>query len=231
MIYGRRALRTGEAENYRVRLPDQTPNPIEYVWDFGDGTLAEGNNVVHRYRKAGRYRIAVTIRNPYGSDADTFFVTVTGPPVEATPPADAASPGKTERTARAPAASPSAPPGGSPTALQTKELTERAVPVVGTGLGGRQIAWQEGGYAWRMRTHFELAAAERQAREYQNAGYRVGIITDESGPGSTVYRVVIGQFDSVEKALRAKPHLPYQVGVFLTELSGMVPDPPPSAGN
>ena len=215
-VYGARSPVVGQDVNYRVRLAQTSPSPVEYYWDFGDGTLAEGNNAVHHYRQPGRYRLTVSVRNQHGSDAETLVIRVVAPP----PIAESDS-GATSGAAAEPPPGTPAPEALHQAALAEDAASRRPVP----GLHGGAIQWNEGGYAWRMRTYFEYAAAEQEARRCRQAGYRVGIVRDASGPGSTVYRVVLGQFGSVEAALRAKRALPYRTGVLLMELAGVIPEP------
>ena len=51
------------AENSRD--PDGTI--VEHRWDLGDGTLASGKRVVHRYEKAGTYRVELTVVDEDGA--------------------------------------------------------------------------------------------------------------------------------------------------------------------
>ncbi|MEM4259075.1 MAG: PKD domain-containing protein [Candidatus Thermoplasmatota archaeon] len=46
-----------------------------YIWDFGDGTIAEGINVVHRYGRDGYYTVVLTIRDGDGNE-ETIRYTV-----------------------------------------------------------------------------------------------------------------------------------------------------------
>lgn len=213
-VYGKRTVEAGEQVNFRARLVYGTAREVEYYWDFGDGTPAEGNGVVHRYKKPGQYRVSVSVRNPHGKDAETFMVTVTEPATPAPPPVTEA------RTPPVPATS---------TAVESPAVQPKSAPVpppvTRTGVRGGAIDFSQGGYAWRVRSHFEQPRAEQEARRYKQAGYRVGLITDDKGPGSTAYRIIIGQFDSVEQALRAKPSLPHQTGVLLMDLSDLRQNP------
>jgi PKD repeat protein len=37
-------------------------NNVEYIWDFGDGTIEKGQDVSHLYRKSGVYRVKLDVR-------------------------------------------------------------------------------------------------------------------------------------------------------------------------
>lgn len=209
-VYGKRTVQAGEQVNFRARLVHGTTREVEYHWDFGDGTRAEGNGVVHRYKKPGQYRLSVSVRNPHGKDTETLMISVTEPATPAPPPVTET------RTPPVPATSTA----GARPAAQPKSAPPSPA-VTRPGVRGGSIDFAQGGYAWRVRSHFELPQAEQEARQYKQAGYRVGLITDDQGPGTTAYRIVIGQFDSVEQALRAKPGLPHQTGVLLMDLSDL----------
>jgi hypothetical protein len=56
-------------------------------------------------------------------------------------------------------------------------------------------------------TYFDRPPATALANSYRAAGYRAGVITDSEGQGSTVYRVILGAFETTDGALRAKTHL------------------------
>ncbi len=43
------------------------PSGVRYQWDFGDGALADGAVVEHRYQQAGNYQVRVTASNAVGS--------------------------------------------------------------------------------------------------------------------------------------------------------------------
>ncbi len=75
-VYGRETLKVGEAENFRLRLSPGFAQPVEYLWDFGDGTLSVGNNVVHRYTRPGRYTVTVVARNMINADTARLAVAV-----------------------------------------------------------------------------------------------------------------------------------------------------------
>lgn len=58
---------------------------LNYKWDFGDGTTAEGPVVRHHYEKAGEYNVKLSVTDQSGLPCDTAFraqtVKVSVPPV------------------------------------------------------------------------------------------------------------------------------------------------------
>lgn|GEM_PF-3554652 len=52
-----------------------------YEWDFGDGDKAYSAEAYHTYRKDGKYKVTLTVRDVNGlSNTTTIMVTVTSPP-------------------------------------------------------------------------------------------------------------------------------------------------------
>jgi PKD repeat protein len=47
-------------------VTDPAPAVISYAWNFGDGATASGSPVAHRFVKAGRYTVTVTITDALG---------------------------------------------------------------------------------------------------------------------------------------------------------------------
>lgn len=83
-VYGRRSLRVGEVENFRVRLAPGFAWPLQYAWDFGDGIISVGNNVTHRFTEPGTYPLTVVARNDVNSD--TAYASISVAPAPTTPP-------------------------------------------------------------------------------------------------------------------------------------------------
>jgi len=58
---------------------------IKFIWDFGDGTTAEGMNPSKTYKKGGIYRVTLFVKDDSGlecnSDADFLIVTVADSPI------------------------------------------------------------------------------------------------------------------------------------------------------
>ena len=48
---------------------------VRYVWNFGDGTTAEGESVQHHYNFPGRYAVTLTVAQDRNSGADRLIVT------------------------------------------------------------------------------------------------------------------------------------------------------------
>ena len=77
-------------------------------------------------------------------------------------------------------------------------------------LSGRTpVTHGTGGYTWVVLSSPARAEAAALETRYRDAGYRTGLIVTTSG-GRTSYRVVVGQFDDREHALRLRDRLPPQ---------------------
>ena len=48
---------------------DPGPAVVSYTWSFGDGATAAGQSVSHRFVKAGRYTVTVTVTDALGGTA------------------------------------------------------------------------------------------------------------------------------------------------------------------
>lgn len=46
---------------------DDTPESLTYMWDFGDGTTAEGKSVSKAYEKGGTYKVRLTVNDNAGT--------------------------------------------------------------------------------------------------------------------------------------------------------------------
>ncbi len=64
---------------------DDTPANLTYMWNFGDGTKAEGQSVTHAYAKGGTYDVALTVDDNSGTacnmDSIRKRIKVNTPPV------------------------------------------------------------------------------------------------------------------------------------------------------
>lgn len=191
-IYGPRSVRVGEEANYRVRLADGTKRPVIYRWNLGDGTLAEGNNVTHRFMKPGKYRLQATVQNRTGSDTQAIEVVVTGnviipvPAVdEETPVAEASPRERTVSTTPEPAVSP----------------RESAFH------GSQPLSWDGSRFTLIVATSSDRKDAERVAVDLRRRGLRSGIYLDDTGFGTPVYRIVVGDFANEQAAVRGREAL------------------------
>jgi len=68
-----------------VKFADKSTNsPTSWKWSFGDGTYSTAQNPTHKYTKAGKYTVSLTVKNAAGSNTATKsnyvnVVTVTKP--------------------------------------------------------------------------------------------------------------------------------------------------------
>ncbi len=65
-----------EADPTQLPFPKEVTDQGRYIWDFGDGTVAEGLKVEHTYSKQGSFEINVKIEY---SDLNRFGVSVNDP--------------------------------------------------------------------------------------------------------------------------------------------------------
>jgi OOP family OmpA-OmpF porin len=64
---------------------DTDGSVVKYLWDFGDGTTGEGQNVTHTYATAGRYEPRVTVTDNSGLTG-SVSTAVSVAALKATPP-------------------------------------------------------------------------------------------------------------------------------------------------
>lgn len=211
-IHGDRTVEAGVLQNYRAQIVYGARAPLEYFWDFGDGSFAEGNNVAHRFEEPGTYEVTLVTRNGRGTSVERFTITV--------------EPSSHPRPATAEAATGDDPPvtrtssGGAPAAKTRKAAPPSRRPARLPGSPASGIAWSQGGYTWVVATHLVREGAEADVQRFRNAEYQTGLVIDDSGPGSTAYRVVIGQYATEKAALAARASLPQDIpgGVWLLPL-------------
>ena len=65
--------------------PDEGPQQLSFLWDFGDGTSSAEASPMHAYTNAGAYRVSLTVNDGADAAIDTVVVHVLAPPT-ATPP-------------------------------------------------------------------------------------------------------------------------------------------------
>ena len=66
--------------------PDEGPQPLSFLWDFGDGATSTNANPMHAYTNAGAFRVSLTVSDGADAAIDTVVVHVLAPPTT-TPPA------------------------------------------------------------------------------------------------------------------------------------------------
>lgn len=204
-IYGDDLLDVGELGQFWAWVSYGSAKPLQYEWSLGDGTQATGNGISHRYEWPGRYTVVATVGNEDGTDTDTLLVTVSGPapPPPSTPPqADGQTPAAERREED----------------TRRTDTTSRRSPAL---YGAQGVDASAGGYTWVVATHLRRDQAEQEVQRYRALGYRAGVYVDDDGPGSTAFRVVIGQFATTDEALAARRILSGDVrlGMWLLELA------------
>ena len=66
----------------KVSFTDKsTEKPTSWKWNFGDGTYSTKQNPVHKYTKAGKYTVSLSVKNADGSDEEkkSSYITVSSP--------------------------------------------------------------------------------------------------------------------------------------------------------
>jgi beta propeller repeat protein len=64
--------RSGKAP-LKVQFTDKSSNnPTSWKWSFGDKTYSTAKNPVHKYSKAGKYTVSLTVKNAKGSNTKTI---------------------------------------------------------------------------------------------------------------------------------------------------------------
>jgi large repetitive protein len=61
-----------------ARSYDSDEPIVGYLWHFGDGAGAVGKRVTHAFRRAGSYRVSLTVRDSFGQTATTTTVVRVG---------------------------------------------------------------------------------------------------------------------------------------------------------
>jgi beta propeller repeat protein len=70
--------RSGKAP-LKVQFTDKSTNsPTSWKWSFGDGTYSTAKSPAHKYSKAGKYTVSLTVKNAKGSNTKTIsgYITV-----------------------------------------------------------------------------------------------------------------------------------------------------------
>ena len=84
-LQGSPSAQAGEEVNFTARANEEA-SPVEYQWNFGDGTVDLGPTATHAFESAGNYRVTVTARNDEGEDSRSMSVDVVAAPSEPTEP-------------------------------------------------------------------------------------------------------------------------------------------------
>lgn len=193
---------------FRARVNNYASRPVRVQWDFGDGTLSVGTMIAHRYAAPGTYEVTVYGRNPGG--IDTASVQVVVDPAPATETDDASVPAVAARADE--------PSSRSPRRVFPRSVDRSSLFDAGT------VRPSDGGYAWLVASDLVRDRAERRMLRFRLEGLRASLYTDTSGPGSPAYRVLVGQFDTPEDALRSRDWLPDDVpSLQLIDLSTLSP--------
>jgi len=179
-VYGRRSLLQSQEENYRVWISPKSYWPVSYEWDMGDGTRTVGNNVVHLYRRPGKYRLRVTASNPFGTDTTSFWVNVSDVRQIAAD-GDVSEDGRSEESAA------------------RRESAAAARTVAASDEVGESY------FSWVLETHLSRASAEIALRAYVGSALdQVRVFVDDQGPGSVAYRILAGKYATRDRALPTK---------------------------
>lgn len=213
-IVGKDTVRVGDVETYRVIIND--PRDVEYRWSTGDRS-AFGNPVVHKFKRPGTLKVIVTARNVVSTARDSLTITVLGPEPPATAtaastapigvdvpdkPTSAGSTGAVEPTKPAPA-----PVVGGASPDEKDAVSMKTSSASSSFRGAERVSQNSSGFTWVVATYFQRPPAVALANSYRASGYRSGVITDDEGLGSRVFRVILGEFDTEASALRARRHL------------------------
>lgn len=58
-----------ETVRFSAKFSNDNNENINYEWDFGDGTVADGKDVTHTFERTGQYNIKLTATNAYGTSS------------------------------------------------------------------------------------------------------------------------------------------------------------------
>lgn len=190
-------LAAGAVGHFRAQMEPESTRPVNFLWDFGDGTLSVGSPVSHVYARPGTYDLTVVARNAVGADTVGASVAV-----------HLAEPDAAEAEAPRPTA---AAPEDTTAAAQTAPARPRRSVSRTTIFGPGGVTAAAGGYTWVVKTDLWAERARNQMLAYRLNGYRADVYVDTSGRGSAAHRVVIGQFATAAAARVARRWLPADV--------------------
>lgn len=73
------APRAGEDIVFSARASSGGLQLVNFTWDLGDGTMAYGTELVHRYSQVGTYTVGLTVTDVYGNRATATVDVAVGP--------------------------------------------------------------------------------------------------------------------------------------------------------
>lgn len=79
-IDGPTDVQTGESVTYSAQVNDDATRPLEYQWDFGDGSTSSGLTGSHTFSQPGTYTVTFTASNRAGEASESITVNATRPP-------------------------------------------------------------------------------------------------------------------------------------------------------
>ncbi len=84
-VEGPDSLQVNQSGTFTATINEDAKPPVEFSWDFGDGSTGSGNPVTHAYTEPGTYTVTVTASNRGGKSTSTgsTSVVVYRPPVPA----------------------------------------------------------------------------------------------------------------------------------------------------
>src|SRR5262249_34611562 len=76
---------TGCQQPFTVNFTDHTTgSPVQWLWDFGDGSTSTGQNPQHTYSQTGTFDVKLTVTGAGGcpvTTTKTAYITIKGPDV------------------------------------------------------------------------------------------------------------------------------------------------------
>lgn len=182
-VYGTRRAYTDLEYNYRVRVKDGATWPIKYNWTIDEDLQTAGNNIVHQFKRPGKFPIDVVVSNEYGEDTARIWVYVIDRTIVRPPVADVESTPESN----------DAVPDIKSVAVQ---LVPSDVPVEGTY------------FSWAVETYLSRLSAQSALSHYVDMGLpNVRVYEDDAGSGSTAFRVLVGKYVTQQKAIKGKEKL------------------------
>ncbi|MCD6331014.1 MAG: PKD domain-containing protein, partial [Thermoplasmata archaeon] len=69
-VYSPAEPRAGEEINFTDLSVDLDGSIVQWLWDFGDGSISYDKNPVHKYSKPGKYNVTLTVKDDEGGKAN-----------------------------------------------------------------------------------------------------------------------------------------------------------------